>query len=101
MIKVSGTLTTATVKPRTTDKDGAMKNEEYLALTFKVPLGEFTDAELGNLLITSARGDEVGVSVEPKQIVMEIPPPDEAIKEAKEQGLLEVVEQGEVGNANP
>ena len=73
MQTVKGLMTNAVVKPAMKDKDGYPKNPAYLALTFKVELDEFTDAELGNLLITSANGDEVGVSIEASQLLMEIP----------------------------
>ena len=73
MQTVKGLMTNAVVKPATKDKDGYPKNPAYLALTFKVELDEFTDAELGNLLVTSANGDEVSVSIEASQLLMEIP----------------------------
>ena len=73
MQTVKGVMTNAVVKPTTKDKDGYPKNPAYLALTFKVELDEFTDAELGNLLVTSARGEEVDVSIEASQLLMEIP----------------------------
>ena len=73
MQTVKGVMTNAVVKPATKDKDGYPKNPAYLALTFKIGLDEFTDAELGNLLVTSATGDPVGVSIEVSELLMEMP----------------------------
>lgn len=76
MQNVKGTMTNAVVKPATKDKDGYPKDNAYLALTFKIDLKQFTDAELGNILVTSANGDEVAVMIEASQLLMDIPDPN-------------------------
>ena len=88
MQTVNGIMTTATVKPETRDKDNMLKNPAYLALTFKVNLDEFTAAELGNLLITSANGDVVEVSIEAKQLLMEVPDGVELVEEGTQTAHL-------------
>ena len=81
MQTVKGVMTNATIKPTTQDKDGYPKNPAFLALTFKIELDEFTDAELGNLLVTSARGEEVGVSLETSQLMLDMPDGVEPVEE--------------------
>lgn len=61
------TMTTATVKPRVLDKDGDLKTPEYLAITFKADLESFSDTELGQLLSLAAVGDELQITVSPRQ----------------------------------
>lgn len=56
-IKVNGTMTTATVKPKILDKDGFEKTPAYLAITFKVDLNQLTEDELGELLVSVALKD--------------------------------------------
>lgn len=60
-------MTTATVKPRTLDKEGFTKTPEYLAITLRADLNAFTDTELGKLLSLAAVGDELQITVEPRQ----------------------------------
>ena len=81
MQTVKGVMTNATIKPATKDKGGYPKNPAFLALTFKIELDEFTDAELGNLLVTSARGEEVGVSLETSQLMLDMPDGVEPVEE--------------------
>lgn len=66
-MKFNATMTTSTVKPRTLDNDGYTKNAEYLAITFKADLDAFTDTVLGKLLSLAATGDDLEITVVPKQ----------------------------------
>lgn len=66
-MKFNAEMTTATVKPRTLDKDGFTKTQEYLAITLRSDLKAFTDTELGKLLSLAAVGDELQITVLPKQ----------------------------------
>ena len=70
-MKHKGVLTNAVTKPTTFDKDGLPKNEGYLAITLKFDLDNFTDAELGGLLLNLARGHEVNVQIDSVQMISE------------------------------
>lgn len=63
MESVYAIITNIVIKPEAKDAEGYMKNPAFLALTFKVELDTFSDEALGNLLVNSAKGEEVFVSV--------------------------------------
>lgn len=78
MKAVNGLMTNAVVKPQKNDGDGYMKDPGFLAITFKVDLHEFTEEELGDLLLRSALGDEMSVTIVPRQLEMKVPKEPEA-----------------------
>ena len=77
-MKINGTMTTSTVKPRTLDKDGLLKNPEYLAITFKTELDNLSDEELGQLLSLGATGEELEITVASRQPRMNFSKPEES-----------------------
>ena len=70
-MKHTGTLTNAVTKPAKYDKEGRKTVEGFLAVTLKFDLTDFTDSELGSLLLELARGKEVEVDIESTQLLME------------------------------
>ena len=67
-MKHRGVLTNAVTKPTTYDKEGVPKTEGYLAITLKFELDDFTDEELGGLLLNLARGKQVDVQIDALQM---------------------------------
>ena len=66
-----GTLTNAVTKPTKYNRDGEITQDGFLAVTLKFDLEDFSDAELGSLLLGLAKGKEVTVRIESAQLLME------------------------------
>ena len=81
-MKHTGVLTNAVTKPSRYDKDGRQISDGFLAVTLKFELSDFTDAELGSLLLELARGKEVEVDIESKQVLMEFPDEVEIVEDS-------------------
>ena len=71
-MKAKGTMTTTTTKPTQFDKDGLVKTDGFLAVTIKFDLEQFSDADLGGLLLMLARGENVFVEILSQQMYLEL-----------------------------
>lgn len=70
-MRIHGVMSTSTTKPVKKKKDGEIADDSYIAITMKFDLEQFSDPELGGLLLTLARGETVAISIDSFGVVEE------------------------------
>ena len=71
MITTKGIVKKTEVIPEKTDKDGVVKTPKLLRITLETEYDDISDADFGNLALASAHEDQIDITLNPKQLLME------------------------------
>ena len=72
MIQFNGYITKIKVTPEKKDRDGNIIQERQIEITVKAEYDGFANAEYANIALAQANEDFVGVTLDPRQLVMDL-----------------------------